>query len=179
MATRRRRRGVTLVEIVVVIAIMTVSMAMFAQTLTASSRLDPVANETMLAAEGARVMVERMRAQPFSEVFARYNTNPADDPGGPGTAPGATFAIPGLAPATVGGVVGTIEFPAISGALREDTTDDKLSMPRDLNADGRIDSANHAADYELLPFRVKVQWASSTGRSKSRKFELYTMFSPL
>lgn len=176
---RRSRAGVTLVEIVVVIAIMTISMGMFAQTLTASSRLDPIANETMLAAEGARVALERMKAEPFGKLFVLHNASPLDDPGGPGTAPGATFPIEGLAPATAGGAVGRIEFPTISGALREDSVDDKLGMPRDLNADGLVDSTDHKSNYVLLPVRVRVEWASQCGRAGKRSLEIYTMFSDL
>lgn len=176
---RRSRTGVTLVEIIVVIAIMTVAMGMFAQTLTASSRLDPIANETMLAAEGARVTLERMKAVPFEKVFATYNASTLDDPAGPGTAPGATFAIEGLSPATAGGAVGRIEFPVIGGALREDSTDERLGMPRDLDANGVIDAADHKSNYALLPIRVRVEWASQSGRAGQRSLEIYTMFSGL
>jgi prepilin-type N-terminal cleavage/methylation domain-containing protein len=176
---RRSRTGVTLVEIMVVIAIMTVSMSIFAQTLAASSRMDPIANETMLAAEGARVMLERMKAQPFADVFALYDADPTDDPGGPGSAPGSTFSIEGLAPATIGGTVGVIQFPVINGALREDAADERLGTPRDLNADGVIDAANHRPDYKILPIRVRVEWASQCGRAGRRSLEMYAMFSPL
>lgn len=175
----RKRAGMTLIEILIVIAILTVSMTMFAQTLSASARLDPVANETMLAAEGARVQIEKMRAQPFEDVYALYDANPANDPGGAGTAPGDTFSIPGLSPATVGGVVGRVDFPTVSKQLRESSTDELLGMPRDLNGDGQIDSANHAGDYILLPIRVRVEWASKSGHLGRRSMEFYTMFSPL
>jgi Tfp pilus assembly protein PilV len=175
----RSRAGITLIEIMIVIAILTVSLAMFAQTLSASARLDPVANETMLAAEGSRVMIERMRAQPFDQVYALYDANPANDPGGAGTAPGSTFAIEGLSPATVGGVVGRIEFPVVTSQLRENSTDEMLGMPRDLNGDLLVDTANHAGDYLLLPVRVRVEWASKSGHLGRRSMEFYAMFSPL
>ncbi|MBK7875515.1 MAG: type II secretion system protein [Planctomycetes bacterium] len=174
-----RRAGLTLVEIVVVIAIMTISMAMYAQTLTASARLDPVANETMLAAEGARLVLERMKAEDFEDVFALYNADPTDDPGGPGTAPGNTFSVEGLAPATTGAIVGRIDFPVVDGTLRETATDETLVMPRDLNGDGVIDAASRANDYLLLPVRVRIEWASATGRRGRRSLDTYAMFSPL
>ena len=175
----RRRAGITLVEILIVIAILTVSLAMFAQTLSASARLDPVANETMLASEGARVMLERMRAQPFEQLFTLYDANPANDPSGAGTAPGSTFAVEGLAPATVGGVVGRIDFPVSRAQLRENSTDDLLGMPRDLNGDGVVDTLDHAGDYILLPVRVHMEWASKCGRNGRRTLDFYAMFSPL
>lgn len=161
------------------IAILTVSMAMYAQTISSASRLDPVANETMLAAEGARLTIERIRAEDFEQVFALYNADPADDPGGPGTAPGHTFAIDGLLPATAGGVVGRIDFPVVNGALRETFVDELLVMPRDLNCDGVVDGNDRALDYAILPVRVHVEWASKTGRHGKRSLDTYAMFSPL
>lgn len=174
-----RRRGMTLVEIVVVMAILTVAAGIFAQTMSAASRMDPLTQENNLAAEGARVMLERMKAGEFRDIYALYNANPADDPGGPGTAPGCTFAIPGLAPATVGGSVGRIEFPTLGDELREDVIDAALVMPRDLNGDGLVDGANHAGDYAILPIRVRVQWASRYGRAGVRTLDTYAMYSPL
>ncbi|MBI5363196.1 MAG: type II secretion system protein [Planctomycetes bacterium] len=175
----RARVGITLVEIIVVIAIMTISMAMYAQTISSASRLDPVANETMLAAEGARLTLERMRAEDFDKVFALYNADPTDDPGGPGTAPGNTFTIDGLLPSTTGGVVGRIDFPIVNGAPRETFVDEMLGLPRDLNCDGFVDGNSRALDYAILPFRVHVEWASKTGRQGKRSLDTYAMFSPL
>lgn len=161
------------------IAILTVSVAMFAQTISASARLDPVANETMLAAEGARLKLEDMKSEDLVELFARYNSDPTDDPAGPGTAPGNTFTIEGLSPATVGGVVGRIDFPVIGTQLREDVTDTGLGMPRDLDGDGTVDAGDHANDYIVLPIRVRVEWASKCGKGGKRWMETFAMFSPL
>lgn len=176
---RSARAGLSLVEIIVVIAIMTMAMAMYAQTLSASARLDPVANETMLGTEAARVTLERMKAADFRQVFALYDADPSNDPGGPGTAPGATFEVEGLQPSTTGGVVGRIEFPVSNGGLRETVVDEGLVMPRDLNGDGVVDSADHSGDYILLPVRLHLEWKSSTGRAGRRTFDVYAMFSPL
>jgi hypothetical protein len=122
-------------------------------------------------------MLVTMQAETFAQVFARYNSTGTDDPGGIGTAPGANFAVPGLEPrpGDPDGMVGQILFPATAGApsvLREDLVDLALGMPRDLNGSGGTDSANHAADYQLLPVLVRVDWASAAGRGRT---ELKTM----
>ena len=175
-AGRGARSAFSLVELVVVLAIMTVAMAMFAQTMASSARLDPVAVETATAADAARTMFEKMRNHPFSERFALYNADPADDPGGANTAPGDHFNVPGLAPLGVEGIVGAINFPAFKGQLREDVLDADLGMPRDLNGDGIIDSADHAADCLILPVKIRLEWASKTGNNGKRSFSLFTMF---
>jgi prepilin-type N-terminal cleavage/methylation domain-containing protein len=179
VSTSAARRGLSLVEVVVVMAILTVAAGIFAQTMSAASRMDPLTLENNLAAEGARVTLERMKATEFEQLFASFNADPNDDPGGVGTAPGATFAVPGLAPSAVGGSVGVIEFPTIGNQLREDVIDAALVMPRDLNGDGLVDGANHAADYAILPIRIRVTWSSRYGRAGVRTLDTYAMYSPL
>lgn len=107
------RQGFTFVEIAVVLVIMSVAVAIFASTVTAGSQLRAVIRERSIAAEACRAILESMRNEDFSEVFALYNTHPGDDPGGPGTAPGATFAVRGLSarPGAPGGVPGEVRFP--------------------------------------------------------------------
>lgn len=158
------------------ITIITVSLAMFAQTMASSKKLDPVASESAIAASAARTVLEEMKNQDFASLYALYNTSTADDPGGAGTAPGATFAVPELASVVPGGRAGTIVFPTNGPQLREDVNDKALGMPRDLNADGVVDNANHAGDYLLLPIRVRIEWIAKGTKSTQRHFEMYTMF---
>jgi len=56
--------------------------------------------------------------------------------------------------------------------LREDLDLPDLGMPRDLNGDSMIDSANHAEDYILLPVQVRVRWNGAFGE---RELDLFTM----
>jgi type II secretory pathway pseudopilin PulG len=170
------RRGFSIVEMVVVFAIVTVAISMFARTLASSKKLDPMATETTIAASAARTMIERMKNNPFEHVFPLYNRVPSDDPGGVGTGPGAEFDVPGLTPITPGAKCGTIIFPGDRPNLREDVEDAMLGMPRDLNADGVIDNLDHSGDCMLIPVRVRVEWIMHGSKDTHRSFEMYTMF---
>lgn len=174
-----RRGGFSLLEVVVVMAILAISLSLFGTTLGASLRLDPVGREKAIAAEAARSKLEEMRNHPFAQVFALYNDDPADDPAGAGTAPGSCFAVQDLSPPIAGACVGRITFPTIGKGLREDLADDNLGMPRDLNGDDVVDSESHAGDCIILPIRVTLEWTPASGKSGKRNFTLYTMFSAL
>ena len=173
------RSAFTLIEVTIVIAILSVAVGLFAQTMVASARLDPVSEETRLAAEGARMELEDMRALDFAQIFASYNANPADDPAGPASAPGAWFAIPGLQPPAGATAVGHVIFPTVGGALNESVVDESLGMPHDLDGDGLIDNADHSNDAIILPVRIEVEWLSKTGRQGKRKLAFYDMFARL
>lgn len=179
---RSRRRGLTMIEMLMVMTVLTMAMAMLVRTLVSAAKLEPVLDEAETAAEGGRSQIEAMHNHPFGEVFARYNANAFDDPLLPGSAPGNTFDVPGLDPVAPGGKVGRVEFPTIDGQLREDVEDETLTMPRDLNGDGVVDSVNHANDRILLPVRVVVEWkpaGGGDGPAGRRKITFYTMFSEL
>jgi prepilin-type N-terminal cleavage/methylation domain-containing protein len=170
------QHGFSMVEMVVVFAIVTIAISMFARTLASAKKLDPMATETTVAASAARTILEKMKNHPFEDIFPLYNGVPADDPGGAGTGPGAQFDVEGLTPITPGAKCGTIIFPANKTTLREDVEDAMLGMPRDLNADGVIDSQNHAGDCMLLPIRIRVEWIMHGSKDTHRSFEMYTMF---
>lgn len=158
------------------LAITTIALGMYARTMASARTLDPVATESAIAASAIRTKLEEMRNHPFHEIYALYNDNPADDPGGAGTAPGAHFAVADLLPPTANGVCGTIILPVKEGMLREDVTDEMLLMPRDLNADGAIDTLDHSADNVVLPIRVRVDWIAKNSRGATRYLEMYTMY---
>jgi len=129
---RARRRGISMVEIVVMLAIVTVALGMFARTMSSTRTLDPVATENAVAASAMRSKLEELRNHPFHEIYQRFNADPNDDPEGAGTSPGAHFAVEGLTPPGANVMCGTISFPTVNGQLREDSTDTMLGMPRDL-----------------------------------------------
>lgn len=156
-----------------VLTLLTVGIGMFAGTLGSVMGLGPSLRESGRAIEAARSVVESMRAVPFEEVWLRYNADPADDPEGAGTAPGAAFAVPGLSavPGDADGFVGRVIFPEVGGELREDAADVRLGTPRDLNLDGGVDALDHALDYRVLPVLVRVEWR---GKGPARSIDLYT-----
>ena len=70
-------------------------------------------NEKGVATQAAREVIEQLRSVEFREAFARFNANPADDPPGPGRAPGSRFEVAGLdpLPQDADRLVGAILFP--------------------------------------------------------------------
>jgi hypothetical protein len=184
---------------VVALSVLVVAASIFCQTLLSTTRMRAMNRENTLAADAARVVLERMRNEPFLQIYRKYNEYPGDDPGGAGTAPGHLFEVDGLQPleGAPAGRPGRITFPSMlvevvvqaggkggmqlggSGELqtttewhlREDYDDEALGMPRDLNGDNVIDSVNHKFDYLVLPVRVRIEWRGTTG---ARKFEIVT-----
>jgi len=175
---RTARTGFAFAELVVVMAVMLVAISIFSSTVVSTARQRAINRENAIAADAARTAIELMRNVEFNEMYARFNPDPMDDPEGPGTAPGQLFAVPGLnvIPGTMGNMAGRIELPVVNAAgsfqLREDVVDDDMGMPRDLSGDSVIDSADHAADYVLLPVRVTVAWRGATGE---RRFQMFTL----
>ncbi|HKE00131.1 MAG TPA: hypothetical protein VKE69_03915 [Planctomycetota bacterium] len=114
------------------------------------------------AERAAEQMQASLAATDFQKVFASYDVESANDPCGPGTAPGGYFAVRGLAApdGVAESQVGEVVFPTVGSALREDVTIPELGMPRDLNGDGTIDSLDHSRDYRILPVLVRVRWKS-------------------
>lgn len=170
---RSRAAGLSLIELMVVLAILTVALSMFSRTLVSSSQLDPLNRETVIAGEGARSKLEEMRNMRFEEIYALFNDDAADDPDGAGTAPGSQFMVDGLAPVDGQPFIGSIVFPELNGVLREDAQDAMLGMPRDLNADGEVDATPRDGDYAVLPVRVRIEWHGSGG---DRQLDMYTLF---
>lgn len=171
------RRGFTMLEITVSILILTVAAYILSSTIGASLSHAVSKREQATAVEATRNTLESMRATPFIDLFVSYNANPADDPLGPGTAPGPTFAVPGLEPVIdAGGVarpVGRVLLPEVDGQLREDVPNQALGMPRDLSGDIVVDALDHSNDHLVLPAVVRIEWRSRLG---PRRFEMSTMF---
>jgi prepilin-type N-terminal cleavage/methylation domain-containing protein len=169
------RAGFSLVEMMLVLVVLTVAVSMLSGMVATTSAMVPLQLQQALASEAARAQVELMRTASFEDLFSTYNQNPADDPLGPGTANGANFFVRGLSAAIddVDGLCGRVRFPEINGQLREDITDRKLGMPRDLNFDGVIGTKNVAADAIVLPVEIRIEWQYGV---TLRSYSLYTMF---
>lgn len=159
-------------------AVLAIAISGASSAMISAMRLDRVNRETTVAMLEARSVLEQMQSLDLDEIYAQYNQSTDDDGGVP--VPGATFPVAELRadPADPDGVVGSVQFPeAFNGLvweLREDTVDPQLGLPMDLNGDGVIDNANHAADFVILPVRLQVQW---TGASGARTINLVTLLS--
>jgi hypothetical protein len=159
----------TLVELTVAVALLSVGMVGFLEALVTGLRLSTVLREQALAQAGARSIIETLRGTPISQVFATYNADPGDDPGGANTAPGQNLAVLGLQARTTDadGRVALISFPTngvgAAATLSENVVDARFGTPRDLNGDGAIDANNHSNDYKLLPVVVRLEWRGPAG----------------
>jgi hypothetical protein len=168
----------TMVEVMVSVIILTISVHLLSSTITATIGHTAGRRERAAAVIAASNMLEEMRGAPFRELFALYNQDPNDDPGGVGTAPGPAFAVPLLTvrDGDPDGFVGLVTFADSGPQVYENTQDPMLGLPRDLNGDILIDALDHAADHLLVPARIRLEWKGQIGE---RSFEMYTMFAEL
>lgn len=163
------RSGMTLLEVAFASAVLVMGLVGYLQAMATMERGQLRTREVGRATEAARRIVESIEAEAFAEAFRSYNGDPNDDPGGPGTAPGRNFAVPGLSArrGDPDGLPGEVVFPTPAGQptfLSETVVDPRLGTPRDLNGNGTIDPlVNCATTYTILPVRVRVEWVGSAG----------------
>lgn len=158
-----------MVDIAVATVILVVAIGGLSGAVISTTQLNRENEETAAAYAALKQITETIQDAPFEDIFATFNDDPADDPGGAGTAVGSDFAAFGLQarPADADGMVGQILFPTVvvGGAtqLREDVADTDTGMPRDLSGDGAVDAADHSGDYILLPVTIQLQWLGANG----------------
>jgi type II secretory pathway pseudopilin PulG len=171
------RSGFSLLELLIAVGVLLFGLLGFSQAVLRSAAQNESAREGALAAEAAREVLERLQTEDFRNLFRTYNADPADDPLGPGSAPGPNFAVAGLdaQDGDADGMAGRIEFPVAAGApgvLREDVDVVGMGMPRDLDGDDVVDAADHKGDYRLLPVIVRISWR---GRATNSEAEFRTV----
>jgi len=170
------RSGFSLLELSIAIVVLVIALGSLSGTVVSTTHLTRTNEQLALADEAARGMAATLQVTQFSSIFATYNGNPLDDPGGPGTAPGPNFDVRGLnlRNGDPDGMVGRIEFPTVlvGGGpveqLREDVENAALGMPRDLDGDG-LDLLDHAPDdYIVLPVSILIEWVGAGGNAVLR-----------
>ena len=166
---RLRSSGFALLEIMFALTILTVAFVAISQSMVGAMSLNRVNHESAIVQDALRERVEVLQGTAvFEEIFIRYNSDPGDDPL-LGLAPGSGFAVRGLTPvpSDPDGFVGEIFFPTLQTVdgleLREDVNVPELGLSRDLDADGEIDTLDHADDYRLLPVLVRLRWRVGEG----------------
>lgn len=164
----RAAAGMTLIEIIIGLGVLVIAIIGIMSALVAASRVDQATAEQNRALSACKSILEQMKQTTYNEIWRRFNSNPADDPGGAGTAPGCNFAVPGLVaqPGDADGMPGQIFFPESGfGNLSETAVDARLGMPvaKDLNGDGDALDVNVNATYMILPVRVVVDWKGISG----------------
>ena len=166
----------SLLEVMLGIVVLVIAVGATMGAVKSFVTLEESNREIAQAHFAARTMIEEMQNVPFSQIFAAYNEDETDDPAGL-VDTGPDFAVPGLDPreGDADGMAGRILFPSSPGGpgvLREDVEDETFDLPKDLNADGALDSDDHADDYELLPVRVRIEWRGASG---NRSVDLQTL----
>jgi hypothetical protein len=181
---RTQAAGFSLLEVTLVVTVLLFAMLAMSRSLGESMQLTEVNRESALAMDAAREMIEVLEGVPeFSDIFLLYNSDPTDDPGVLGSAPGSGFAVAGLqAPADdPDGLAGEVLFPTVLNGfgqprLSEQVDDPGLGMPRDLDGDGESISPDVSDTYRLLPVRILIRWRCSTGE---RVHEVRTLIADL
>lgn len=176
----------TLLELTLAMPLLLVALAMMSQMLIAGRATKRASAETWRASSAAADVLERMHNAEFRDLFALYNADPFDDPGGPGTAPGPDFAVQDLLPVEgdpdgfVGEVLlpitnlGSVVAPVLE--LRENLNLPALGLPRDLTGDQMIDDLDHAEDFTVLPVIVRLSWRGPYG---PREYRVSTLLSEM
>ncbi|MEX1024878.1 MAG: type II secretion system protein [Planctomycetota bacterium] len=177
---RRSSAGLTMIEVIVVMTILMVATLLFSTTVASVSGQQALDRENIIAVEATRTFIERLRDENFGQIVALYNADDSDDPDGPGTAPGARFAVDGLDPGDApDGLIGEVRLPLVEVSsapnpvrqeLRENAVDPTLGTPRDLSGDSIIDGADHTDDYTLLPIEITLRWSGKAGVRELRTF---------
>jgi type II secretory pathway pseudopilin PulG len=164
---RHARSGFTIVEAVIAIAIIVAALLTMIGAVSSSMRVTRTVDEREAVIRALSAKIAELEGTDFDKLVACYDSDPNNDPLGPGTAAGTTFDIPNYhAPAGAPSeMAGEVVLPLLGGQLREDLEMPELGMPRDLNGDGVVDAKDHKSDYQLLPVLVKANWHGVDGDS--------------
>jgi len=191
---QRRLKGLTLAEVVIAVALLSVVIVGFGSMSTLSLRASREAGPHFIAQEAAVRVVERMRSSALDTAYQAWWVNATKvSLGGVEWAVGGTSeyddpdegVLAGLDDVISRGVMGLpsdtprvlrvrflseAEYQAVWG----------LANPEDLNFDGTIDAAatSPGADYRMYPVLVELRW-SDQGTEKSYQLKAVLVNQPV
>ena len=160
------RGGFGLVDICVALFVLSASLGVLVSAVFSGIRLARSDEETAVASQALRSALARIGSLPPREAFAILNAEKADDIAGQTSAAYLALEESLLGDSSGQAVTIQVVFPVqddLPGVLREDLELPALGMPRDLDGDGEIDSADHSGDVVLLPVLLRLEWEGAAG----------------
>ena len=160
---RRHTSGFTIIEAVVVMAILLMGLLAMTSTSVTVHSLRESDRERRLASSAMNSVVEDVKRISAAQIGTdpSWSTNfvAAYEAGG---IPGPAFPVRGLTPQAGQAAVCTVQV------ITDETVTDaelgvELGMPRDLDNDGNVDNNDVEGSASLLPVIVRAQWTGSAG----------------
>lgn len=176
----RNRKGVSLIEIMVSVAVMVVGMIGILSVILHTSRYNAVNRENLAARRSAEKMFESMLSFHWKDIFKHYTAN-ANDAYTSAASVSAVAHGPDFEVETNGagrqvltplktdadGKCGRIFFPTDASGkdLVETGTGAFMGMGQDLdlNGNGLIDGTDVSKEYKLLPVKLVIEWHGVDG----------------
>jgi prepilin-type N-terminal cleavage/methylation domain-containing protein len=178
----RSAAGFTLVEMVIVVAILVTGILTHVSTLAVAHRHARETEEHGLAVATVQRFIERIRAESdWAGLWENLRVQSAESTGdtslthmgadaGLAVFDATTWYSGFIVPSTLQDASPTaesycrflIQVPVSNDSgtftLREDTNAPRYGLPWDLNGDGAIDANDHSGDYRQLPIVVRMRW---------------------
>lgn len=166
-----RRRGFTLVEVTMSLAVVAVALGLLVSSMLALTHARRQSNERNEVATVMSRALETLESLGPTGAFAAYAPAPDGAPfPAAGAGAGEPFSIAALQ-APDGGGPATVEIEFIVDETELDAT---LGLPRDLDGDGEIGNPNVTQLGEdgevlatMLPVRLRASWRGFSGQPRS------------
>lgn len=153
---RRSDKGMSLIEILVVITVMAMALLAAAGTTLGTEMLRRTTGEKQVALDALRNEVDRLQGLGVQGVLDEFNglgTNVRD------------FSVRGLDRS--GALAGRVEI-ITDETLTEQEVGAPIGMPRDLDGDGLADNPDTSTSAVMLPVIVRLTWRGTTGTRSVR-----------
>ncbi|MEX1024404.1 MAG: hypothetical protein WD226_04940 [Planctomycetota bacterium] len=160
----RAPRGVTLVEVAILMALLSFGLLALTTTSQALGAYRLAQDEESAAGEAIAAKVREVSSVAASARIGAANWSEATTSRfAHGEARQQSFRVPGLMPWDGESAVGSVRA-IVDETLTDDEIGAALGMPQDLDSDGAIENTDVSASADLLPFVVRVRWQGPGGR---------------